>query len=112
MSISPGVGGDWSRECSNPEMSSSEEEELLSESEECTSNQEDSTEAVGEAQKRANVVEENTGVVDLMFYSNFKFHEHRGKCMSNHQGSQQTSEQFYMEAVKLLQFAFHICWGL
>ena len=92
-------------------MSSSEEEELLSESKECTSNQEDSTEAVGEAQKRANVVEENTGVVDLMFYSNFKFHEHRCKCMSNHQGSQQTSEQFNKKADKLLRFAFNICGG-
>ena len=89
-----------------------QKKELLSDSIECTSNQEDSTEAVGEAQKRANVVEENTGVVDLMVYSNSKFHEHDVKCMSNHQGSQQTSEQFYMEAVKLLQFAFHICWGL
>ena len=112
MSISPGVGGDWSRECSNPEMSSSEEEELLSESKECTSNQEDSTEAVGEAQKRANVVEENTGVVDLMVYSNSEFHEHDVKCMSNHQGSQQTSKQFHMDAVELLQFTFNICGGL
>ena len=32
--------------------------------------------------------------------------------MSNHQGSHQTSEQFYMEAVELLQFAFNICGGV
>ena len=31
--------------------------------------------------------------------------------MSNHQGSQQTSEQFDMGAVELLQFTFNICGG-